>query len=79
MWLPIGGALHIDLGILLEASLLALAYQMRQHQQARRQAESLARQAPLTGLLNRRAFLEQGQQLWQDSQRHARNISANGD
>lgn len=69
----------VDLGILLEASLLALAYQMRQHQQARRQAESLARQDPLTGLLNRRAFLEQGQQLWQDSQRHARNISANGD
>lgn len=71
----------VDLGILLEASLLALAlaYQMRQHQQARRQAESLARQAPLTGLLNRRAFLEQGQQLWQDSQRSARNISANGD
>lgn len=71
----------VDLGILLEASLLALAlaYQMRQHQQARRQAESLARQEPLTGLLNRRAFLEQGQQLWQDSQRHARNISANGD
>ena len=67
----------VDLGILLEASLLALAlaYQMRQHQQARRQAESLARQDPLTGLLNRRAFLEQGQQLWQDSQRSARPLA----
>jgi two-component system, sensor histidine kinase LadS len=55
----------VDIGILLEATLLALAlaYQMRQHQHARRKAETLARIDPLTGLLNRRAFLDQGKAL----------------
>lgn len=62
----------VDIGILLEATLLALAlaYQMRQHQRARRQAETLARIDPLTGLLNRRAFLEQGNALWGQAIRH---------
>jgi len=62
----------IDIGILLEATLLALAlaYQMRRHQQARLQAETLARIDPLTGLLNRRAFLEQGNALWSTALRH---------
>jgi two-component system, sensor histidine kinase LadS len=67
----------VDIGIGLEATLLALAlaYQMRQHQHARRQAESLARIDPLTGLLNRRAFLEQGNALWSTTRRHAQPLA----
>lgn len=67
----------VDIGILLEATLLALAlaYQMRQHQRARRQAETLARIDPLTGLLNRRAFLEQGNALWGHAIRHAQPLA----
>lgn len=67
----------VDIGILLEATLLALAlaYQMRRHQQARLSAETLARIDPLTGLLNRRAFLEQGNALWSTAQRHAQPLA----
>jgi diguanylate cyclase (GGDEF)-like protein len=67
----------VDIGILLEATLLALAlaYQMRQHQLARRKAENLARVDPLTGLLNRRAFLEQGNALWGQTMRHEQPLS----
>jgi two-component system, sensor histidine kinase LadS len=62
----------VEIGILLEAALLALAlaYKMRRHQNARRHAENLARIDPLTGLLNRRAFLEQGNALWAQAVRH---------
>ena len=67
----------VDIGILLEATLLALAlaYQMRQHQLARREAETLARIEPLTGLLNRRAFLEQGSSLWSQAIRHRQPLA----
>lgn len=67
----------VELGILLEATLLALAlaYQMRRHQRARREAETLARIEPLTGLLNRRAFLEQGNSLWGQAIRHGQPLA----
>ncbi len=67
----------VDIGILLEATLLALAlaYQMRRHQQARLKAETLARIDPLTGLLNRRAFLEQGSALWSTALRHGQPLA----
>lgn len=67
----------VDIGILLEATLLALAlaYQMRRHQQARLKAETLARIDPLTGLLNRRAFLEQGNALWSTALRHGQPLA----
>lgn len=50
----------IDIGIMAEATLfaLALAARMRHQESARLQAEQLARIDPLTGLLNRRAFHE---------------------
>lgn len=50
----------IDAGIMAEATLLALALaaRLRHQQQAREQAERLARLDPLTGLFNRRAFME---------------------
>lgn len=50
----------IDVGIMVEATLLALALaaRLRHQEQAREQAERLARLDPLTGLYNRRAFFE---------------------
>ncbi|UTW09702.1 sensor domain-containing diguanylate cyclase [Pseudomonas benzenivorans] len=67
----------VDIGIALEASLLALAlaYQMRQHQRALRRAQSLAYSDPLTGLLNRRAFIEQGNALWSTTRRHGQPLT----
>ena len=60
-------------GILLA---LALAYRMRQDQRARLHAEHLARTDPLTGLLNRRAFLEIAIPLWNNAKRNRRPLSA---
>lgn len=60
-------------GILLA---LALAYRMRQDQRARLHAEHLARTDPLTGLLNRRAFLEIAIPLWNTAKRNRRPLSA---
>ncbi len=60
-------------GILLA---LALAYRMRQDQRARLHAEHLARTDPLTGLLNRRAFLEIANPLWNTAKRNRRPLSA---
>nr|WP_272493008.1 diguanylate cyclase [Atopomonas sediminilitoris] len=67
----------IEIGILIEATLLALAlaYQMRQHQVARLQAEHMARTDPLTGLLNRRAFFEFSDSLWSTALRNRRPLS----
>lgn len=67
----------VEIGILLEATLLALAlaYQMRQHQVARLQAEQLARTDPLTGLLNRRAFFDVSDSLWSTAMRNHRPLS----
>lgn len=64
-------------GIVIEGILfaLALAYRMRQYQQARQQAEALARIDPLTGLLNRRAFIEQAMPLWNNARRNDRPLA----
>ena len=55
---------------------LALAYRMRQDQRARLHAEHLARTDPLTGLLNRRAFLEFAIPVWSTAKRSRRPLSA---
>ena len=60
-------------GILLA---LALAYRMRQYQRARLQAEQLARTDLLTGLPNRRAFLEHAGPVWSTAQRSQRPLAA---
>lgn len=67
----------IDAGIMLEATLfaLALAARMRHQQRARENAEQLARIDPLTGLLNRRAFDEQARGLVSTAQRGLRPLS----
>lgn len=64
-------------GIVIEGILfaLALAHRMRQYQQARQQAEVLARTDPLTGLLNRRAFIEQAMPLWNNARRNDRPLA----
>lgn len=66
-----------EIGLLLEATLLALAlaYQVRRHQQARLEAEQLARIDPLTGLHNRRALLEQGAVIWSTVLRKQRPLA----
>lgn len=68
----------IDAGIMAEATLLALALaaRLRHQQQAREQAERLARLDPLTGLYNRRAFLELAQGHFQAALRSARPMCA---
>ena len=60
-------------GILLA---LALAYRMRQDQHARLHAEQLARIDPLSGLLNRRAFLEHAGPVWSTAHRSQRPLAA---
>ncbi len=64
-------------GVVIEGILLALglAYRMRQHQAARREAEQLARIDPLTGLLNRRAFFEHALPIWSAAQRQQRPLA----
>ncbi len=67
----------IEFGIVLEATLLALAIaqQMGYEQSARLKAEYLAQRDPLTGLYNRRAFLDLSRAAWAQSQRNARPLS----
>ena len=60
-------------GILLA---LALAYRMRQDQHARLRAEQLAHIDPLTGLLNRRAFVEHAGPVWSTAHRSQRPLAA---
>lgn len=60
-------------GILLA---LALAARMRRQELARLQAEQMARTDLLTGLLNRRAFLERAEPLWSTARRNGRPLSA---
>ncbi|MBR0567098.1 GGDEF domain-containing protein [Azoarcus sp. L1K30] len=66
-----------ELGIVIEGSLLALAlaYRMRLIQTARMQAEHLSRTDPLTGLLNRRAFLDSAGAAWSTAVRSGRPLS----
>ena len=78
-WMPFtqAGYRAVEIGVLLEATLLALAvaYQVRQHESARHAAEYLARIDPLTGLMNRRALFEQAERLLASALRHKRPLS----
>jgi diguanylate cyclase (GGDEF)-like protein/hemerythrin-like metal-binding protein len=78
-WLPFTPMSYhaFELGVIIEATLLALAlaHQIRQHQQSSRQAEQLARTDPLTGLYNRRAFLELAGPSWSTAERGNRQLS----
>jgi len=67
----------IEAGIVIEATLLALALarQVRYEQIALAQAEFLAQHDPLTGLHNRRAFLDLSKAAWAQTQRNARPLS----
>lgn len=78
-WIPFMqvGYRAVEIGVLLEATLLALAvaYLVRQHESARHAAEYLARIDPLTGLMNRRALTEQAERLRAAALRHKRPLS----
>jgi diguanylate cyclase (GGDEF)-like protein len=67
----------LEIGFMLEASLLALAlaYWVRQQQEAALHAEQIARLDPLTQLRNRRAFMEQAAAPWSTALRSGRPIS----
>ena len=67
----------VDLGILIEATLLAMAltHQVREQQNARTRAEHMARHDPLTGLLNRRGFHDLAHTIWSNAVRKQRTIS----
>ncbi len=78
-WLPFMTETYhaVELGIVLEATLLALAlaHQMRHYQQASLSAEQLARLDPLTNLHNRRAFVASVAPIWSTAVRGNRPIS----
>lgn len=67
----------VDIGMLLDATLLALAltYQFRVGQRERYRAEQLARIDPLTGVNNRRAFYDITAPIWNITLRHDHNLS----
>ena len=67
----------VDIGMLLDATLLALAltYQFRSGQQAKLRAEQLARSDPLTGLYNRRAFYDISGPIWNIARRQDHDLS----
>ncbi|MCV2367797.1 sensor domain-containing diguanylate cyclase [Roseateles oligotrophus] len=67
----------LEIGFILEASLLALAlaHWVRQQQDAALRAEQIARLDPLTQLRNRRAFLEQAAAPWSTALRNGRPLS----
>lgn len=60
----------VDMGILPDATLLALAYQFPVGQADKLRAELLATQDPLTGINNRRAFYGKAAPLWNVAQRN---------
>lgn len=66
-----------EFGVLTEASLLALAiaYLVRQHDQARQQAERLAQFDSLTGLFTRRHFTDIARECWEQARRHRTPLS----
>lgn len=66
-----------ELGVLMEASLLALAvaYLVRQHEQARHQAERQAQFDSLTGLYSRRHFTDIADACWSQSRRQKTALS----
>lgn len=67
----------IKVGIILQATLLALglSLKVRQQQHEKMLAERLAECDPLTGLLNRRGFNQQAAPLWSTSLRNQRPLS----
>jgi diguanylate cyclase (GGDEF)-like protein len=67
----------VDAGMLLDATLLALAltYQFRVAREQRARAEELARLDPLTGVNNRRAFHDLSTPLWNLAKRHDRPLA----
>ena len=67
----------VEFGLLIEATLLALAvaYLVRQHEMARRQAEHRASVDPLTGLCNRRALASRGEALLAMARRNGQPLS----
>jgi diguanylate cyclase (GGDEF)-like protein len=78
-WLPFTYKTYhaLEIGLILEASLFAfaLAYQVRHYQRLSLQAEQLARIDPLTGLHNRRAFVDLSNPVWNATKRQNRSIS----
>lgn len=67
----------VELGLIIEATLLAIAltHKVRQYQQANHRAEQIARQDSLTGLNNRRAFMELAGPYWSSANRANRPLS----
>ena len=67
----------VDIGMLLDATLLALAltYQFRVGQSERLLAEQLARQDPLTGMNNRRAFTDAARPVWNIASRQGHPLA----
>lgn len=78
-WLPLNRlTFHgVEAGVLLEATLLALALadRVRTQERARELAERLARIDILTELPNRRAFIDAAAGLWSTAQRNRRPLS----
>lgn len=70
-WLPFNHFTYhaVALGVVMEATIwaLMLALRLRRTERDRRQARDLARRDPLTGLNNRRGFIQQAQQRWQQA------------
>lgn len=66
-----------EIGMLLDATLLALAltYQFREGEARREEAEHLARLDPLTGINNRRSFDSISESIWSITRRHGRHLS----
>jgi diguanylate cyclase (GGDEF)-like protein len=67
----------VDIGMALDATLLALALadQFRISQEERIRAEQLAHVDPLTGINNRRAFMQLVAPIWNTEQRHQRDLA----
>lgn len=67
----------VEIGIAIDAIVLsiALAEQFRMTQNEKLQAERLSRIDPLTGLFNRRAFYEIINPIWQNVERHQKDLS----
>lgn len=78
-WLPFTPlTFHsVNIGILVEATLLALAltHQVREQYSARMRAEYMAHHDPLTGLLNRRGFYDLANSVWSTNIRKQRPIT----
>lgn len=78
-WVPFTewGYRAVELGVMIEATLLALAlaHQMRHLQRVSLQASTLARIDPLTQVLNRRAFFEDTLPTWRTAGRGGRPVS----